>query len=44
MYRRYPIQNQPWLVIGDFNEILESSEKCGAIALLIGGLICLEIF
>lgn len=29
MHRLFPIQNQPWLVIGDFNEILESSEKCG---------------
>lgn len=29
MYQRFVTQTQPWLVIGDFNEVLESSEKWG---------------
>lgn len=29
MFNQFPIQSQPWLLIGDFNEILDSHEKWG---------------
>nr|AFP55574.1 non-ltr retroelement reverse transcriptase [Rosa rugosa] len=29
MYSRFPVQSLPWLVLGDFNEVLDPSEKWG---------------